>query len=259
MEIVCYGCGRGENPENTIEGIHHCQSINPDWWIEMDIQITKDEKLVLFHDYQTKRITGVNNKIHQLTLTEIQQLNAGYNFNVENKFIYRENPIQIPTVEEVFQKFPKAKLLLDLHTNNLLAVTRLITLIKKYTMANQVIIVSRYDEVISSFKKKRPKWRYGVPTKEAKKMIYSSFLYLDKLFPITSDILMLPKKAGKVNVLTKRVVKHVKKRNKTLWAWMYEGEIVKTVDDETELNEMKELGVHGIFTGFPKKLMNQIQ
>lgn len=108
MEIVCYGCGRGENPENTIEGIHHCQSINPDWWIEMDIQITKDEKLVLFHDYQTKRITGVNNKIHQLTLTEIQQLNAGYNFNVENKFIYREKPNTNSNSRRGISKIPKS-------------------------------------------------------------------------------------------------------------------------------------------------------
>lgn len=258
MKIICYACGRGENPENTIEGIQHCLSVNPDWRIEMDVQITANEKLVLFHDYETKRITGIDKRIDELDLKEVQQLNAGYYFQSDNQFPYRENPVQIPLLETVFQKFPKAKLLLDLHTNNLLAVEKLIALVEKYSLTNQIIVVSQYDEVIDSFKQKRPLWKYGVPTKEAKKMIYSSFLYLDSLFPIKSDILMLPQKVGKMNILTKRVVSHAKKRNKELWAWLYEGEIVKTIDNRIELQKMRELGADGVFTDFPKKLSKEI-
>ena len=80
MTIICYSCGRGENPENTIKGIKHCQEINPNWRIEMDIQITSDDQLVLFHDYETKRTTGEDKLINELSLAEVKQLNAGYHF-----------------------------------------------------------------------------------------------------------------------------------------------------------------------------------
>lgn len=80
MQIICYSCCRGENPENTIEGIRHCQSVNPTWRIEMDIQMTIDNNLVLFHDYETSRATGENLRINELTLNEAKKLNAGYNF-----------------------------------------------------------------------------------------------------------------------------------------------------------------------------------
>jgi len=259
MEIICYSCGRGENPENTIVGIEHCQTVNPNWRIEMDIQITRDEKLVLFHDYRTKRITGEDKQINDLSLKEVKQLNAGYHFKANDQYIYRSNPIQIPELETVFKIFPDTQLVLDIHTDNLLATTKLIALIEKYSSADKIIIVSQYDRIIKALKAKKPHWKYGAPTNEAKNMIYSSFLYLDSFFPIKSNILLLPQMAGKIKVLTKRVVNHAKKRNKLLWTWVHEGEAVKNVDSKTELLQMKEIGADGVFTDHPKKLLSEIQ
>lgn len=259
MKIICYSCGRGENPENTIEGIKHCQEINPDWRIEMDVQITADEQLVLFHDYETKRTTGEDKLINELSLKEVKELNAGYNFKAQEDYIYRSVPVKIPELKEVFRTFPKAKLLLDIHTKNPKVVPILIDLIASEFKEGDFILASEYDEIIKQLKRKRPNWRYGVPANEAKKMLYSSFLYLDGLFPITSDILMVPMKYGKINVLSNRVINHAKKRNKEIWAWMYEGEEVRTVNSVNQIEELKALGIDGIYTGYPEKLKKEMQ
>lgn len=258
MKIICYSCGRGEYPENTIEGIKHCQRINPEWRIEMDIQITLDEELVLFHDYNTLRTTGSEGLINKLKVKDVFNLNAGHNFIKEGELIYRSKPIKVPALSEVFETFPRAKLLLDIHTDNIKAVQILTDLITSKFKSGDFIIVSEYDQIIKEFRKKKPNWKYGVPEKEAKKMLYSSFLCLDRFFPIKSNILMLPKQYGKINVLTKRVMAHAKKRKKEIWAWMYEGESVKTVDSLEEIQELQKLGVQGIFTEFPEKIYNEI-
>ena len=259
MEIICYSCGRGENPENTIEGIRHCQNINSDWRIEMDIQITADEQLVLFHDYQTKRTTGEDKLINELNLQEVGELNAGYNFEKQGNKIYRSTSVKVPELKEVFEMFPKAKLLLDIHTNNPKVVDILIKLINLKFTTGDFIIVSEYDDIIKKMKSKQPNWLYGVAEKEAKKLLYSSFIFLDDLFPIKSDILMLPKQYGKINVLSKRVINHAKKRNKKIWAWVYEGECVKTITSKKELQEFIKMGIDGIFTGYPEKLSLELQ
>ncbi len=259
MEIICYSCGRGENPENTIEGIRHCQTINPDWRIEMDIQLTSDGQLVLFHDYETKRITGVDKLINELSLKEVNELNAGYNFKIEEAYIYRTAPIKIPTLREVFRAFPKAKLLLDIHTNNPKVVKIFLDLIDLEFKAGDFFIASEYDEIIKQLKKEQPNWTYAVPAKEAKKMLYSSFLYLDGLFPIQSDILMIPMKYGNINVLRNRVINHAKKRNKKIWAWMYEGEEVRTVNSVEEIEALRALGIDGVFTDYPKLIKNKLE
>ena len=259
LEIICYSCGRGENPENTIQGIKHCQAVNPDWRIEMDVQLTADEQLVLFHDYTTKRTTGEDQFINELSLKEVKELNAGYNFKKEEKYMYRSAPVSIPTLKEVFKAFPQAKLLLDVHTNNPKVVKILIDLIDAAFKEGDFIIVSEYDEIINKLKSNQPNWRYGVPAKAAKKMLYSSFLYLDGLFPIKEDILALPKQYGKINVLSNRVINHAKKRNKSIWAWMYEGEEVRTVNSLKEIEELKALGIDGVFTDYPARLKKEIQ
>ena len=259
MEIICYSCGRGENPENSLEGIRHCQSVNPNWRIEMDIQITADNKLVLFHDYETARTTGEDLQINKLTLNELKALNAGFNFKIKEEYPYRNSPIRIPELKDVFNEFPKAKLLLDIHTNNPSVVKLFIELIETEFKEGDFIVVSEYDEIIKKLRKAKPNWRYGVPENEAKRMLYSSFLYLDGIFPIKSDILMLPKNYGNINVLSKRVVNHAKKRNKPIWAWVYEGEYVKTVESKKEMEELGRIGIDGIFTGYPQKLSNEIR
>ncbi|MDO5971377.1 glycerophosphodiester phosphodiesterase family protein [Flavivirga aquimarina] len=258
MEIICYSCGRGENPENSIEGVKHCLEVNPDWRIEMDLQMTKDGQIVLFHDYETIRTTGIENKIQEMDLGSVKKLNAGYNFKVGSGFPYRQNPIEIPTLEEVCQSFPNAKLLLDIHTDNLNAIDKIIKIIEQYGMEKQIVMVSHYDQVSAEFKAKRPNWKFGASTKEIKKMVYSSFLFLDNLFPIKSDILMLPVKFGNIKLLTNRVINHVTKRNKRLWVWLSEGKEVITVNSKMELDELEKIGANGIFTEYPAKLNEEI-
>ncbi len=232
MEIICYGCGRGENPENTIEAIRHCQTVNPNWQVEMDLQITKDGEIVLFHDYNAKLITGVDKNIFDLNLNEITALNAAKNFKVKEAYPYRGNPIKIPTLIEVLKLFPKAKFVLDVHTNRLEAVDKIINIIDEFEVENQIVIVSQYDKTITYFKEKRANWTYGAATNEVKKMVYSSFLFLDSLFPIQSDVLLIPVKFGNITLLTKRVIKHINQRNKKIWVWMYEGEKVITIESK---------------------------
>ena len=259
MQVICYSCGRGENPENSLEGIGHCLSVNPNWRIEMDIQITADNVLVLFHDDNTVRTTGEDFRINDLTIKEVKKLNAGFNFKSDGTYPNRNSFIRIPELREVFQKYPEAKLLLDIHTNNPKVVELFIELIETKFKHGDFIVVSQYDAIIEQLRKERPHWTYGVPANEAKKLLYSSFLYLDGLFPIKSDLLLLPKKYGNINVLSKRVVNHAKKRNIPIWAWMYEGEYVKTVESKIEMEELGKIGVNGIFTEFPQKLSNELQ
>lgn len=259
MEIICYRCGRGEYPENTILGIKNCQNVNPNWRIEMDIQITKDGKFVLFHDSNTERITGESKLINELMWSDVKKLNAGYNFTDNGQYIYRKNPVPIPELETVFKQFPQTRFLLDVNTKDFLVVNRLISLIEKYAMSEKVIVTSRYDNIVSEFLKKRPTWKYAASAKEVKMMVYSSLLFLDNLFPIKSDVLMLPQKAGSLNILTKRVIAHAKKRNKKLWVWLYEGTVIKNVDTKADILRMKELGADGVFTDYPKKLMRELR
>ncbi|WP_103069462.1 glycerophosphodiester phosphodiesterase family protein [Aquimarina sediminis] len=264
MEVICYSCGGGEKPENTIEAIQHCQNVNPDWRIEMDLQMSRDGEVVLFHDTDTKTKTGVKHCIADLNLSEIKQLNCGYNFKLKNEYPYRKNAVKIPTLKEVCDFFPNAKLLLDIHTKKREAIDEIVSIIEQRNMQSNIVVVSHYDNVLLRFKKKRPNWKYGAATMETAKMVYSSFLFLDRFFPVRSDILIVPVKFGIMKLLTSRVSNHVSKRNKELWVWLElwiwlkKGKQISTIKSRQELNKLKKKKVDGIFTEYPERLNKEL-
>ena len=261
MEVLCYGCGRGEYPENTIEAISHCQNVNPNWIIDLDLQLTKDNEVIVFHDYNLERRTGIDAMVFDLDLQAISKLNAAYNFKKNNGFSYRDNPLQIPTLETIFSQFSNARFILDLHSDNPKLITKTIEIITHYKISD-FLIVSHYDKVITSFKALKPNWNYGAASQAAKKLVFSSYLHLDNFFSLREDVLLIPIKYLNFKLLTKRVLRHIQKRNKKCYVWLYEGKTndsFQAVHTREEYDWLKSLGVSGVYTEYPQLLTKLLE
>ena len=59
-------------PENSMSAFQN--AIKYGYGIELDVQFTKDKKVVVFHDDNLKRMTGNENDINDLTYSEISKL-----------------------------------------------------------------------------------------------------------------------------------------------------------------------------------------
>lgn len=86
------GCSQNY-PENTMLAFEKAAGLKGLTGIELDIQLTKDGKLVVIHDERVDRTTEGSGYVKDYTLSEIKRLH-----------IYADtNPTQqIPTMEEVF-------------------------------------------------------------------------------------------------------------------------------------------------------------
>lgn len=71
-----------EAPENTIKGIELAIAQGADY-VELDIQQTKDGKLVVCHDVNLKRLTGVEQNLWELSFKDLQTLEVGSWFSRE--------------------------------------------------------------------------------------------------------------------------------------------------------------------------------
>jgi len=65
-----------EYPENTMESFLAAEALGVDQ-IETDVRITKDNELVLIHDATVDRTTNGTGRVCDMTLAELQQLDAG--------------------------------------------------------------------------------------------------------------------------------------------------------------------------------------
>ena len=59
--------------ENSLEALEGAKKAGADY-VELDIQLTKDNKFVVMHDFNLKRLAGVNKKVKDLTFDEIEKL-----------------------------------------------------------------------------------------------------------------------------------------------------------------------------------------
>lgn len=59
-------------PENSMTAFR--EAIKYGYGIETDIQLTKDKKVVVFHDFNLKRVCGVDKKVSDMTYAELREL-----------------------------------------------------------------------------------------------------------------------------------------------------------------------------------------
>ncbi len=60
-------------PENSILAFEN--AISNEYDIELDVRITKDRKVVVFHDKNLKRMTTIDKDVHEVTYDELLKLN----------------------------------------------------------------------------------------------------------------------------------------------------------------------------------------
>jgi glycerophosphoryl diester phosphodiesterase len=83
----------GLRPENTYSSFKYAAELGLNW-VEFDTQLTKDRKWVVLHDASVDRTTNGKGLLTDLTLADLDELDAGHWFSPE----YANE--RIPTLEE---------------------------------------------------------------------------------------------------------------------------------------------------------------
>ena len=107
--------------------------------VECDVQVTKDGKFVIFHDRDLKRMCGVDIKVSDLTLSELQYYPL---FNNSGILDYRYH---IPSIEEYLEvcKTHNKICVIELKSRmNFSQVKQLLDFVKKYEYLHNCIFIS---------------------------------------------------------------------------------------------------------------------
>jgi len=107
VEIIAHRGASHLAPENTVASVMLGWQKNAD--VEIDVHLTKDNRIVVIHDGTTKRTAEVELKISETTAKELRQLDVGKYKGQE----FAEEPI--PFLEEVIRTIPpKRKLYVEI-------------------------------------------------------------------------------------------------------------------------------------------------
>ena len=104
VEIIGHRGASYDAPENTLASfkLGYEQKADAD---ELDIHLTSDGRIVVIHDFDTGRVTGVSNKVVKQTFEEVRKLNAG-DWGKWNGKGFSE---KLPTLDEVLALIPDGR------------------------------------------------------------------------------------------------------------------------------------------------------
>ncbi|BBW96519.1 glycerophosphodiester phosphodiesterase [Geobacillus icigianus] len=209
--------------------------------LELDIQITKDEKIVVIHDEKIDRTTNGKGFVKDFTVDEIKDFDAGSWFD----HLYKDE--KIPTLEEVLQWLSniEGRMLVNIELKNKEFSQRkflreLINVIKKYDSPNHHIIFSSFifENLIELRNLDKEvslalliEWNNNYSVKEImrlSKIVNAKYVHTDIRF-LQSDIVDML--CNLINVC------------------------VYTVNDNNIYEIAKSKGIFGIFTDFANKMI----
>jgi glycerophosphoryl diester phosphodiesterase len=102
MEIIAHRGASHAAPENTLAAAKLAWAEGADA-LEVDVHLTKDGKLAIIHDENTKRVAGVALAVAQSTMEELRRLDVGRWKHPQ----YAGE--KIPALEDVLREVPRGK------------------------------------------------------------------------------------------------------------------------------------------------------
>lgn len=136
-------------PENTIPAFALAFSKFKSDMIEFDVRISRDNIPVVIHDSRLERTTDGKGRVCDYTLKELQHFDAGYCFDPADlkTFPQRNKGFYIPSLEEIFQKFPGRDFAIEIKDPSTELTLQVIRLVKKYDILPRCILGSLHDRV----------------------------------------------------------------------------------------------------------------
>lgn len=251
--VIAHGGAKHLAPENTMAAFQNAYDMDVDV-LEYDVHITLDGHLVAIHDDTVDRTTNGNGRVNDLTLEQIQELDAGYNFDdLDGNQSFRNSGVIIPTVEEVLAAFPDKRHLIELKATNdpelhEEMIQEMWRLTENYNMQNDLMVASfdheineRFDEIANGTV------AIGAGEQEVRPFVERHILFLNALYQPNADAFQLPLEQEGFDLASWNLLRGAHQRDMHVYYW--------TINDEETMRELIDKGADGIITDRPDLLI----
>ncbi len=151
VEIIAHRGASHDAPENTLAAVRMGWERNADA-VEVDVYLSKDKQIVAIHDKNTKRTTGHDELVKEMTWPELQKLDAG---SWKDKK-YKGEPI--PLLSDILATVPEGKyLVIEIKCGPEIVQPLAVLLKKAKTPPSKTAIISFSFDVVAAAKKQFPK------------------------------------------------------------------------------------------------------
>lgn len=219
-------------PENTLEAFQLALDEKADG-IELDVQLTKDGKVVVLHDETLQRVSDGYGYVKDFSLEELKNMRF-------NKLHPEYTDATIPTLKEVLQILKDTNIMLNIELKTGMFFyegieKQVIELVKRYGMEDRVLYSSFNHYSLQKVKSFDPTARIGI--------LYSDGIYnpADYATNVGADALH----PSVCNLQYPDVIKECREKGMKIHTW--------TANSYKDIARCIELGVDALITNYPDR------
>jgi glycerophosphoryl diester phosphodiesterase len=241
--------GAGLWPENSMHGFVHAVEMGVDV-LEIDLHSTADGVLVIIHDDTVDRTTNGTGRVNSMTLAQLKGLDAGYRWTADGgaSFPFRGRGLLVPTLQEAFEAFPQMRFNIDIKQEQPSLVKTFCRMIREHHMESKVMVASFKPGALDEFRRECKEVATSASPADVRALLARSSVGERVGAQVSvARAIQVPEYAGGRQVLTRELVQEAHERHLEVHAW--------TINDEASMRRMLELGVDGIITDYPDRLI----
>jgi glycerophosphoryl diester phosphodiesterase len=230
--VIAHRGASGGAPENTMAAFQRAVELGATF-IETDLHLTRDARFVAIHDSTLERTTNGRGSVHEYSLAELRELDAGHWFDRE----YMGE--RIPTLEEIltFSRQHDAVFYLEVKYNAAWGMHHaLVAALHTAENAARTILVSFDPSTLKALRQLDPSIMIGL-------------LFDDKKTDVVSTAIGVGARqiCPRFSLVTRELVEEAHTADLHVATW--------TVNKAEDMRAMAAAGVDGIMTDFPDRLL----
>jgi glycerophosphoryl diester phosphodiesterase len=215
--------GGGDGLENTLLAIEQSIELGVDY-VEIDIQLTADGHLVVMHDKRVDRTTNGKGRVTALTLANLREFDAG-------------KGQRIPTFSEVVELVNgRTGLMAEIITPG--TASKVVSEVRKHRSGSPVLFASFLHPELLAVREADPR---------------AQTLALLEGVPVTGSHFATAARATHVGLgfesVTESFVRELQYNKLAVFVY--------TLDDQDDIDHARAIGVDGIISNYPKKVLRR--
>nr|KAF6283700.1 glycerophosphodiester phosphodiesterase domain containing 3 [Pipistrellus kuhlii] len=262
--------GSGERLENTMEAMENAMAQRSDL-LELDCQLTRDGVVVVSHDENLSRQSGVNRDVSSLAFEELPLYKEELEVYFSPGHFAHGSDRQMVRLEDIFQRFPRVPVSVEVKEENEQLIHKIASLVRHFDRNEITIWASEKSSIMKKCKAANPDMPLSFTRWRAIRLLLLYYLGLLPFIPIPEKFLLcflptiinrtyFPFSSSALNrlsatvtkwlIMRKSLIQHLEQRGVQVVFWC--------LNEEADFEAAYGLGATGVMTDYPTALRHYL-
>lgn len=247
--VLAHRGGTGLAPENSLAAFERSAEFGVHGF-EIDVCLTKDEEVIVFHDETLERTTNLEGRPGEYTLAELENADFGHRYMAEDgSFPFKGKAGGAVSLRKLLESFPHMLVNIDMkdapntYEGGLLP-SKLWRIIEETESRDRVVVTSFYDSQVDRFNLyARNQIALGAGEQEVRRAYLAFASGFGHLYQPKADVFQIPLRSGIFPLDLPPFIRFLERLNIPVHYW--------TINDRVTMERLLAAGAKGIITDRP--------